>query len=81
MNEPPAYRTCFCQNCGSPVPDFSGKLKLIEIPAGTLNEALETKPDKHIHTDCASNWFEIAGDLPQFDRASLREHRKGLSDS
>jgi len=75
LEKPPAYRSCFCGICGSPVPDPSGKSEKVEIPAGTLDGDPGIKPDKHIFIEFKAPWFEFKDALPQFDKASLRKFR------
>src|SRR6266581_8078970 len=35
---PPAYRTCFCSRCGSPVPNPFSDSRWFEVPAGVLDD-------------------------------------------
>jgi hypothetical protein len=58
----------FCSRCGSPLysrrdtaPD------VVRIRAGTINEALATRPIAHFYTGSKSNWWDIRDDLPQFE--------------
>lgn len=75
LKEPPAYRSCFCVRCGSPVPDPSAQGSFIEIAAGTLDDDPGVNPDKHIFVEKKAAWHEIADALPQLDEAALREYR------
>jgi hypothetical protein len=75
VEKPPGYRTCFCGDCGSPVPDPVSNSELVEIPAGVLDSNPGIKPDKHIFIEFKAPWFEIKDDLPQFDKATLRKFR------
>jgi len=68
---PPAYRSCFCRRCGSPVPDVSGDSPWFEIPAGLLDDDPRLRPDKHIFVDFKSPWFNVTDNLPQLDKAAL----------
>lgn len=72
---PPAYRTCFCSRCGSPVPDAISSSPWLEIPAGLCDDDPKLRPDKHIFVDVKSTWFAITDHLPQLDKAALRKHR------
>lgn len=72
---PPAYRTCFCSRCGSPVPDTSSEAPLIEVPAGTLDDDPGLRPDKHIYVEAKAPWFTISDSLPRLDRAALAKYR------
>jgi hypothetical protein len=83
------FELCHCSRCrkvsgsafaaglyvGSSLPEPEAQSPLVEIPAGTLDDDPQLKPDKHIYVDVKSSWFEIADDLPQFDRVEIRRHR------
>ncbi len=71
----PAYRSCFCSVCGSPVPDPAGEGQRIEIPAGLLDGSVGVKPDKHIYVEHKAPWYEIDGRLPRYDSARLQRLR------
>jgi len=77
LRAPPPYRSSFCAQCGSSLPDPLAKSPLVEIPAGALDDDPQLRPDKHIYVDVKSPWFEIADTLPQFDRVEIRRHRSG----
>jgi hypothetical protein len=76
---PPPYRTCFCERCGSPLPDVVSSSPWLDIPAGLLDDDPRLRPDKHIYVDVKSTWFDIADDLPKFDKASIRRYRERMS--
>jgi hypothetical protein len=73
---PPAYCTHFCGRCGSPVPNPSNGLPLVEVPAGLLDDDPQIRPERHIFVDVKSSWFNISDSLPQLDRAALTSLRK-----
>jgi hypothetical protein len=75
VRAPPPYRSSFCTQCGSSLPDPAAESPLVEIPAGALDDDPQLLPDKHIYVDVKSSWFEIADDLPQFDQVEIRRHR------
>lgn len=75
LHSPPAYRVCFCGTCGSCVPDPESKADWFEIAAGLLDDDPHIRPDKHIYVEFKAPWFEIHGDLPQFDRPAILRHR------
>jgi hypothetical protein len=79
LESPPAYRVCFCRNCGSPAPDPDGDSEWLEIPAGLLDDDPQLRPDKHIFVEIKSQWFAITDDLPQLDKKALLKHRQGQS--
>lgn len=76
LEAPPAYRSCFCSRCGSPVPDLQRDSLRIEIPAGLLDNDPGVSPDRHIFVDCKSSWYEITDELPRLDREGLALLRK-----
>ncbi|MFK8013421.1 MAG: GFA family protein [Marinicellaceae bacterium] len=58
----------FCSHCGSSlifVPSNDNG-ELIEFSLGTLDSAIDLKPDVHIFTESKACWFEISDDLPQY---------------
>jgi hypothetical protein len=77
VETPPAYRSCFCECCGSPVPDPTSEDPWFEIAAGALEGEVGRRPDKHIFVEVKSSWYEIADDLPQLDKQALLRHRQG----
>ena len=70
---PPAFRTCFCSRCGSPVPDVFSDSRWLEVPAGVLDGDPQLRPDRHIFVEVKSPWFAITDDLPQLDKAALTQ--------
>jgi hypothetical protein len=68
---PPAYRTCFCSRCGSPVPDPSAASEFLEVAAGLLEEDPGIRPERHIFVEAKASWYSIHDKLPQLDKATL----------
>src|SRR5262249_19835549 len=77
FRDPPAYPSCFCSRCGSPVPDAFSCAPLIEIPAGCLDDDPGLRPEMHIYVECRAPWFDITDARPQLDRLALQKHRAG----
>lgn len=77
LEQPPAYRVCFCPTCGSPVPDPDAGSDWFEIPAGLLDDDPGLAPDKHIFVELRAAWYAITDRLPRMDKATLRRHRAG----
>ena len=75
VERPPAYTVHFCRRCGSPVPNPDPGAQWFEIPAGLLDGDPGVKPDRHIFVELKAPWFEIADQLPQFDKLALRKLR------
>jgi hypothetical protein len=61
--KPPGYRRAFCVMCGSPVPTVDDDIT--NIPAGTLDDDAEIRPQRHIFVARKAAWFEITDDLPR----------------
>jgi hypothetical protein len=60
---PPGYRRAFCAICGGPVPTVDKEIA--NIPAGTLDDQPEIRPQRHIFVARKAAWFDIADDLPR----------------
>ena len=77
VENPPAYKTCFCSVCGCPVPLLDPAAEWLEIPAGLFDSELPLRPERHIYIEHKANWESIQDDLPTFTReqiARLRGH-------
>ena len=61
---PPGYRRTFCGVCGGPPPTMDRGD--IHIPAGTLEDDPEIRPQRHIFVDFKAVWFDITDGLPRF---------------
>lgn len=79
LQAPPAYRSCFCARCGSPVPDPASTDEWFEIQAGLLDDDPGMRPDKHIFVEHRAAWFAITDTLPQLDKAALIALRRRSS--
>lgn len=76
VESPPAYCTCFCGRCGSPLPAVSADGSRFEVPAGALDDDPGVRPDKRIFVDARSSWYEIADRLPRFTKQEIRAQRR-----
>jgi hypothetical protein len=76
LERPPAYRSCFCSRCGSPVPDPGHDSTSIDIAAGLLDDDPAMRPERHIFVDLKAPWSHIDDGLPQFSKAAIREFRR-----
>lgn len=58
----------FCGICGSSMIFQSAKQSdgRVEIALGTLDSALDQRPDAHVYTKHKVSWFEGEDDLPRF---------------
>ena len=77
LYQPPAYRSMFCSNCGSPVPPVDPADDWLEIPAGLFDDDPLIRPDKHIFVEFVPPWDEIADSLPQYTIRDLIRERSG----
>jgi hypothetical protein len=75
VESPPAYRVCFCTDCGSCVPDPEDDSPDFEIAAGLLDDDPNLRPDKHIFVEHRAPWYRISDALPQLDKQALLKHR------
>ncbi len=58
------FATCFCSECGSPLPRFVPNLAMAVVPAGSLDQDPGLRPQAHIFWDSRAAWSCSAGDLP-----------------
>ena len=79
LYQPPAYRTFFCSNCGSPVPDPEPEGEWFEIAAGVLDDDPGIRPDKHIFVELTPAWDTLADNLPKYTLPELHKLRTGES--
>ena len=59
------FHRCFCNRCGSVLPDESDGEEGVFAPAGGLDQPLDLRPEKHIFVDSKAPWYEIPDQLPQ----------------
>ena len=74
---PPAYRSFFCSNCGSPVPEPEPEGDHFEIPAGLFDDDFGVRPDKHIFVDFMPPWDDLHRELPAYTMRQVYELRRG----
>jgi hypothetical protein len=59
-----SFATSFCQLCGSPLPHLTRSGREAIIPAGSFDDELGVKPERHIHWSSRANWDVHGNDLP-----------------
>lgn len=59
------HERSFCARCGSALPRVGGAL--LVVPAGSLDSAVELRPDAHICVASAAGWDRQLDDVPRFD--------------
>ena len=59
------HQKCFCQTCGSAVPNthIPG---LLVVPAGCLDSELSRVPTAHLFTSSRAAWDRALGNVPEF---------------
>lgn len=60
------FGVAFCSLCGSNVPRKSVERNVAVVPAGALDSDPGVRPSAHIFVGSKASWFEITGNLPQF---------------
>ena len=64
---PPArsLATTFCRHCGAPLPHHTRSGREIVVPAGSLDQAPDMKPQVHIFWDSRAPWSCMDDDIPR----------------
>jgi len=60
------FRTCFCTNCGSPMPRMAPNAKIVVIPAGSIDGDPPITPTARIFWKSRANWSCDAGSIPSW---------------
>lgn len=68
------FATCFCKNCGSSLPWHVKGGKNVVIPAGTLDEDPQIRPQQNIFWDSRACWYAESHELPKFSELPPRKH-------
>lgn len=63
------FKSEFCSQCGSPVPNMSSSGESYWVPAGLLTEAVDTKVAAHVYVGSHANWDVgfVNDGIPQFE--------------
>ncbi|MEC7816553.1 MAG: GFA family protein [Pseudomonadota bacterium] len=56
FQKPTGYRSDFCSNCGSPVPNPLRGMELVWVPAGLLEGAVDSAVSVHLHLGSGADW-------------------------
>ncbi len=67
------FATAFCQVCGSSLPWDSKGGKVIVIPAGTLTQDPQVKPQWNVFCDSKAPWYINPDELPQHQQLPPRK--------
>ncbi|WP_415811530.1 GFA family protein [Litorimonas haliclonae] len=57
----------FCSTCGSAVPSVQINGTLLVVPAGSLDNPIDVRPDAHICFASRATWERELEDLPKID--------------
>ncbi len=60
------FTRTFCTQCGGPLPREIPDMKLLMIPAGTLDDEPNIRPQAYIFKDSKAAWSCQSNDLPCF---------------
>lgn len=68
LPEAERFTNTFCEVCGSRMPRFIEKLGMVFIPAGSLDDEPELRPQARIFLDSRAGWSCDQSVLPEFDQ-------------
>ncbi|MEJ8566058.1 GFA family protein [Elongatibacter sediminis] len=60
------FANSFCVTCGSRLPRYVPEFNLVFIPAGSLDDEPELRPQARIFADSRSAWSCTAAELPEY---------------
>ena len=61
------HKRAFCSKCGAAVPSIQMDGALIVVPAGSLDSAVDSRPDAHIFVASRAKWDRQLEDVPRID--------------
>jgi hypothetical protein len=61
------HEKSFCSECGSAVPGVQMNGALLVVPAGSLDGAVDIRPDAHIFVASRASWDRHLEGIPCFD--------------
>jgi len=61
------FTRTFCSQCGGPLPAAIPEMNLVFVPAGTLDDEPNIKPQARIFVDSRTNWSCSGDGVPCFD--------------
>ena len=62
------HAKAFCATCGSALPNLQMNGKLLVVPAGCLDSALNKRPDAHLFISSKAAWDEALEEIKRFER-------------
>jgi hypothetical protein len=67
LPEAERFGVAFCRECGGHVARVVAGRPYAVVPAGSIDGDPGIRPSAHIFVGSKAEWFEIPGDLPQFE--------------
>jgi hypothetical protein len=61
-----SFATTFCTRCGAPLPHHTRSGREVVVPAGSLDEMPQLKPQAHIFFESRPGWSCAIEDVPRF---------------
>jgi hypothetical protein len=58
------HQKSFCEDCGAALPNLQMEGKLLVVPAGSLDDPVQIRPDAHICCNDRANWDEELNLIP-----------------
>jgi hypothetical protein len=62
-----SFATSFCSKCSSPLPHLTRSGREAIVPAGTFDDELGAKPERHAHWASRADWYGDGADPPRED--------------
>jgi hypothetical protein len=59
-----SFATNFCTVCGSPLPHHTRSGREVIVPAGSLDDDPQSKPEAHISWSSRASWYEHGDGVP-----------------
>ncbi len=67
------FATCFCKKCGSSLPWLTQPKNNLIIPAGSLDDELDIKPEQSIYWGSKACWYLSPSELPVHDELPTKK--------
>jgi hypothetical protein len=61
------HEKSFCTECGAALPRVQGDGAFLVVPAGSLDSAIDIRPDAHIFVASRAGWDRRLEDVPRLD--------------
>jgi hypothetical protein len=59
-----SFATSVCRRCGCPLPHATRSGREIIIPAGSIDDDLGVKPERHVYWSSRADWYIHGNELP-----------------